>query len=162
MKTNEIKLSPYKLVWVEFFPNKGFVTVHDQRVLGAAFPSPRLKTYRKPFGNKAAALAFINRFSNKLDKSYTCLLSTDKQYGMAKESEGYAIPYTKKQLEDKYYINSDPVANVICAIENEGGFDNFNHWNKNEVADWVMTNFYCNKKIALKVAAIIIHGWYAK
>ena len=81
---------------------------------------------------------------------------------MAKESEGYAIPYTQKQLEDIYYINSDPVANVIYTIEDEGGFDNFNHWNKNEIADWVMANFYCNKKIALKVAAIIIHYLYAK
>ena len=106
MEKNEFKLSPYKFIWVEFFPNKGFVTMHDQRVFGASFPTPRLKTYRKPFGNKDAALAFINRFFKKLDKSYTCLLSTDKQYGMAKESEGYAIPYTKKQLEEKYYINA--------------------------------------------------------
>lgn len=162
MKTNEIKLSPYKLIWVEFIPNKGYVTMHDQRAFGASFPTPRLKTYRKPFGSKVEALSFINYFSKKLDKYYTCLLSTDKQYGMAKESEGYAIPYTQKQLEDKYYINSDPVTNVICAIENEGGFDNFNHWNRKEVADWIMANFYCNKRIALKVAAIIIHGWYAK
>ena len=106
MKSNEIKLSPYKLIWVEFFPKKGFVTMHDQRAFEASFPTPRLKTYRKPFGNKTAALSFINQFSKKLDKSYTCLLSTDKQYGMAKESEGYAIPYTKKQLEEKYYINA--------------------------------------------------------
>lgn len=106
MKTNEIKLSPYKLIWMEFIPNKGFVTMHDQRAFEASFPTPRLKTYRKPFGNKAAALSFINHFSKKLDKSYTCLLSTDKQYGMAKESEGCKIPYTKKQLENKYYINA--------------------------------------------------------
>ena len=106
MKPSDIKLSPYKIVWVELFPNKGFVTVHDQRVFGSAYPTPRLKTYRKVFGNKAAALAFINRFSKKLNKSYTCLLSTDKQFGMAKESEGYAIPYTKKQLKEKYYINA--------------------------------------------------------
>ena len=162
MKTNEIKLSPYKLIWVEFIPNKGFVTMHDQRAFEASFPTPRLKTYRKPFGNKAAALSFINHFSNKLDKCYTCLLSTDKQYGMAKESEGYAIPYTQEQLKEKYYINSDPATMIICDIESNGGFDNFNHWRKNEIADWVMANYYCNKRIALKVAAIIIHGWYAK
>lgn len=162
MKPSEIKLSPYKFVWVEFFPNKGFVTMHDQRAFEASFPAPRLKTYRKPFANKAAALSFINHFMKKLDKYYTCLLSTDKQYGMAKESEGYKIPYTKKQLEDKYFINSDPVTTIICAIENEGGFDNFYLLNKNDVAEWVMANFYCNKKIALKVAAIIFHGLYAK
>ena len=158
MKTNEIKLSPYKLIWVEFIPNKGFVTMHDQRAFEASFPTPRLKTYRKPFGNKAAALSFINHFSKKLDKCYTCLLSTDKQYGMAKESEGYAIPYTQEQLKEKYYINSDPATMIICDIESNGGFDNFNHWRKNEIADWVMANYYCNKRIALKVAAIIIFG----
>lgn len=158
MKTNEIKLSPYKLIWVEFIPNKGFVTMHDQRAFEASFPTPRLKTYRKPFGNKAAALSFINHFSKKLDKCYTCLLSTDKQYGMAKESEGYAIPYTQEQLKEKYYINSDPATMIICDIESNGGFDNFNHWRKNEIADWVMDNYYCNKRIALKVAAIIIFG----
>lgn len=63
MKSNEIKLSPYKLIWVEFIPNKGFVTMHDQRAFEASFPTPRLKTYRKPFGNKAAALSFIKQFS---------------------------------------------------------------------------------------------------
>lgn len=158
MKTNEIKLSPYKLIWVEFIPNKGYVTMHDQRAFEASFPTPRLKTYRKPFGSKDAALAFINRFSKKLDKCYTCLLSTDKQYGMAKESEGYAIPYTQKQLKEKYYINSDPATMIISDIESNGGFDNFNHLNKNEIADWVMANYYCNKRIALKVAAIITFG----
>ena len=158
MKTNEIKLSPYKLIWVEFIPNKGFVTMNDQRAFEASFPTPRLKTYRKPFGNKAAALSFINHFSKKLDKCYTCLLSTDKQYGMAKESEGYAIPYTQEQLKEKYYINSDPATMIICDIESNGGFDNFNDWSKNEIADWVMANYYCNKRIALKVAAIIIFG----
>ena len=104
MKTSEVKLSPYKLVWVEFFPNKGFVTMHDQRAFEASFPTPRLKTYRKPFASKERAVSFLISFRKKLDKSYTCLISTDKQYGMAKESEGYRIPYTKKQLAEKYYI----------------------------------------------------------
>lgn len=109
MKTNEITLSPYKGVWVEFFPNKGFVTLHDQNALGAFSPTKRLKTYRKPFLSKEVALSFIHSFSKKLDKCYTCLIATDKQYGMAKESENYAIPYTKKQKENKYMINSDPL-----------------------------------------------------
>lgn len=106
MNTKNIKLSPYKLVWVEFFPNKGFVTIHDQKALGASFPWSKLKTYRKPFANKERAVSFIISFNKKLDKSYTCLISTDKQYGMAKESENYRIPYTQKQLAEKYYINA--------------------------------------------------------
>lgn len=106
MKPSEVNLSPYKLVWVEFFPNKGFVTMHDQRAFEASFPSPRLKTYRKPFASKQRAVSFLISFNKKLDKNYTCLICTDKQYGLAKESEGYRIPYTKKQLEEKYYINA--------------------------------------------------------
>lgn len=104
MKPSDINLSPYKLVWVEFFPNKGFVTVHDQRVFGASFPTPRLKTYRKPFASKERAVEFLISFRKYIDKNYTCLISTDKQYSMAKESEGYKIHYTKKQLAEKYYI----------------------------------------------------------
>lgn len=106
MKPSEVKFSPYKLVWVEFFPSKGSVTIHDQKAFGASFPWSRLKTYRKPFASKERAVSFIISFNKKLDKSYTCLISTDKQYGMAKESEGYRIPYTQKQLDEKYYINA--------------------------------------------------------
>lgn len=106
MKTNNITLSPYQIVWVEFFPNKGFVTAHDQKALGAFYTITRLKTFRRPFPSKASALSFIHAFSKKLDKCYTCLISTDKQYGMAKESENYAIPYTEKQKTEKYYLIS--------------------------------------------------------
>ena len=104
MKPININISPYVLVWVEFFPDKGYVTIHDQKAFGAFLPWPKMKTYRKPFANKDRAVSFQISFRKKLDKSYTCLISTDKQYGMAKESEGYRIPYTKKQLAEKYYI----------------------------------------------------------
>lgn len=159
MKKNNITLSPYKVVWVEFFPYKGLVTLHDQKALGAFSPSAHLKTYRKPFPSKEAAISFIRTFSKKLDKYYTCLISTDKQYGMAKESENYAIPYTEKQKAEKYILNSDPITYILSAIEDDGGFDNFNRWNKKEVAEWVEENYYCNKKIAMKVAAIIQFGY---
>lgn len=159
MKTNDITFSPCKGVWVEFFPNKGFVTLHDQKALGAFFPSARLKTYRKPFPSKASALSFIRTFSKKLDKCYTCLISTDKQYGMAKESENYAIPYTEKQKAEKYFLNSDPITNILNDIEDNGGFNNFYNWNKIETATWVKSNYYCSKTIAAKVAAIIMFGY---
>ena len=122
MKTSDITLSPYKGVWVEFFPNKGFVTLHDQKALGAFFLTSRLKTYRKPFPTKASALSFIRTFSKKLDKWYTCLISTDKQYGMAKESENYAIPYTEEQKADKYFLNSDPITNILEDIDGRNGY----------------------------------------
>ena len=160
MKNEEITLSPYKGVWVEFFPSKGFVTLHDQNALGAFFPTKRLKTYRKPFPSKADALSFIRFFSKKLDKCYTCLISTDKQYEMAKVSENYAIPYTEKQKGEKYHLNCSPVANIIGDINDNGGFDNFNHWNKIEIATYIKSNYYCTKVVAAKVANIIIHGYY--
>lgn len=158
MNTSDITLSPYKGVWVEFFPNKGFVTLHDQKALGAFFPSARLKTYRKPFLTKESALSFIRTFSKKLDKCYTCLISTDKQWSMAKESEDYAIPYTEKQKADKYILNSDPITNILEDIEGNGGFDNFNNWNKIEIATWVKSNYNCSKTLAAKVAATIMFG----
>ena len=158
MNTSDITLSPYKGVWVEFFPSKGFVTVHDQKAPGAFFPTSRIKTYRKPFLTKESALSFIRTFSKKLDKCYTCLISTDKQYGMAKESENYAIPYTEKQKADKYFLNSDPITNILEDIEGNGGFDNFNNWNKIEIATWVKSNYNCSKTLAAKVAATIMFG----
>lgn len=162
MKPIDIKISPYILVWVEFFPNKGCVTIHDQKALGAFFPWSKMKTYRKPFANKERAVSFLISFCKKLDKSYTCLISTDKQYSMAKESEGYKIPYTRKQLENRYYINADPVVNVLSRIKHEGGFDNLCNWGRKEVAHYVMANYCRNKRIAWKVAALIMYGYHAK
>lgn len=162
MNSNDITFSPYKLVWVEFFPNKGYVTIHDQKAFGAICLWSKMKTFHMPFASKQDAVSFIISFNKKLDKSYTCLIATAKQYALAKESEGYKIPYTQKQLENKYYINADPVTNVLCRIESEGGFDNYCNWGRKEVAHYVMANYYCNKRIAWKVAAIIINGYHAK
>lgn len=162
MDTKNIKLSPYKLVWVEFFPYKGCVTIHDQKALGAIDTLSKMKTFRMPFASKQDAVSFIISFCKKLDKSYTCLIATAKQYELAKESEGYKIHYTQSQFVNRYFINADPVVNVLCRIESEGGFDNFCNWGRKEVAHYVMANYYCNKRIAWKVAAIIINGYHAK
>lgn len=75
---------------------------------------------------------------------------------MAKESENYAIPYTEKQKADKYFLNSDPITNILEDIEGNGGFDNFNNWNKIEIATWVKSNYNCSKTLAAKVAATIM------
>ena len=39
---NDINLSPYKIVWVEFTPKKGYVTIHDQKQFGAMLTIPKL------------------------------------------------------------------------------------------------------------------------
>lgn len=103
----DIHLSPYKLIWAEFFPAYGIVTKHDRRQFGEFCDVPYrepVKTYRRLFADKATALDYIRTFHKKLDKSYIVRLSTDKQVGMAKEADGYAIPYTKKQYAETYNI----------------------------------------------------------
>ena len=101
----EATLSPYKIMWAEFTPTTGrVVTKHDQKVLGAITALRRQKYYRRHFASKQQALEFINTFSSKLNKRYMVRLFTDKQFGMAKQKDGYAIPYTKKQLAEVYYV----------------------------------------------------------
>lgn len=41
---------------------------------------------------------------------------------------------------------------IISNIEGNGGFDNFNHWNKKEIKQWVKANFPCSDYVAGKVA----------
>ena len=103
----EIHLSPYKIYWAEFTPVKGrYVTKHDNKAISGSslYLFPRSKNVRRWFGSKERALEFINTFNKKLDKQYMVRLFTDKQFGMAKQETGYAIPYTKKQLAECYYI----------------------------------------------------------
>lgn len=60
--------------------------------------------YRRHFPSKERAMEFINNFNKKLSKRYMVRLFTDKQFGIAKAENGYAIPYTKKQLDEVYYV----------------------------------------------------------
>jgi len=41
---------------------------------------------------------------------------------------------------------------IISNIEGNGGFDNFNHWDKKEIKTWVKANFPCSDYVAEKVA----------
>lgn len=98
-------LSAYKIYWAEFFPTTGrFVTQKDIKALGDNPRGKHFKTYRKHFPSKEKAIQFIFGFNKKLSKRYRVLLCTDKQFGMAKQETGYAIPYTLKQLAEDYYI----------------------------------------------------------
>lgn len=104
MKT--LELSPYKIYWAEFIPMTGlYVTKKDIAALGEKFyRGIHNKTYRKHFPSKEKAIAFVTNFNGKLSKRYKVLLCTDKQFGMTKQEEGYAIHYTKKQLQEVYYV----------------------------------------------------------
>lgn len=41
---------------------------------------------------------------------------------------------------------------IIEEINENGGFDNFNNWNYEEKIEWIISNFYCNRNTAKKVA----------
>lgn len=106
--TTARNLSAYKICWAEFTPvtgkyicKKDIIAIegHIDRYIGS-----HNTNYRKHFASKERALEFINNFNKKLSKPYMVRLFTDKQFGMAKQETGYAIPYTKKQLEEVYYI----------------------------------------------------------
>ena len=153
---NDINLSPYKIVWVEFFPSQGYVTKHDQKLLGALDAIEKLRTFKMCYPNKEAAINFIHTFNKRLDKNYKCLISTDKQFGMATEENGYKIPYTEKQKEEVYILYGNPAVAIWAEIRDNGGFDNFNHWNQKQVAKWVKANYECNMKIAMEVAEVIM------
>ena len=153
---SNINLSPYEIVWIEYIPIKGYVTKHDQKVLGALDAIDKLKTFKMCYANKNAAMYFIRTFRKRLDKDYRCLIFTDKQYGMAKEENGYKIPYTEKQLEEVYTLYGNPAVAIWVEIKDNGGFDNFNHWNQKEVAKWVKANYHCTMKVAMEVAKEIM------
>lgn len=108
MKTPNVTQSAYKIYWAEFTPVKGkYITKKDIAVIQGnsdRYIGRYNTNYRKHFASKDRALEFIKNFDKKLSKRYMVRLFTDKQLGMAKQENGYAIPYTKKQLEEVYYV----------------------------------------------------------
>ena len=104
-RMENIKLSPYKIYWVELVPNKGVVTKHDRRLFGEYCPMGKESKHYKHFSTKCIALDWLANFdATRLDKSYTCRLFTDKQFGLAKAEDNFAIPFTSKQRKDVYYL----------------------------------------------------------
>lgn len=95
--------SPYKITWIEIRPMTG------RTVIAADAKKMRIVcVHRNGFGyahfhNEESALEWL-RTEHKLSKRYEVRLFTDKQFGMAKEETGYAIPFTKKQFNEVYYI----------------------------------------------------------
>lgn len=108
MTNPNVTLSSYKIYWAEFTPVIGkYITKNDIAIIQGytdRYIGRYNTNYRKHFASKEQAQEFINNFDKKLSKRYKVRLFTDKQFGMAKPENGYAIPYTKKQLEEVYYI----------------------------------------------------------
>ena len=102
-----ITLSPYKIYWVELVPSKGIVTKHDRRLFGEYCLTGKESKHHKHFPSKQEALDWLANFdATRLDKSYFCRLFTDKQFGMAKAENDFAIPFTSKQLKEVYYLRN--------------------------------------------------------
>ena len=108
MKTSNITYSPYKHFWIEFTPVSGnFILKKDIITIKGysdRFIGRYNKFYRIPFASKENALEYIRNFNKKLSKRYMVRLFTDKQFEMAKREEGFAIHYTKKQLNEVYFV----------------------------------------------------------
>ena len=102
---NEINLSPYKIVWVEFTPKKGYVTTHDQKQFGAMLTIPKINKHYRWFTNKDEAVKYLTSFRKPLDKEYSCLICTDKQYGLAEPGNNYEIPFTEEQRKEVYKLS---------------------------------------------------------
>ena len=45
---------------------------------------------------------------------------------------------------------------ILKSIESNGGFDNWQHWNEEDVAEWVYYNYECSKYVAKRVASYLI------
>ena len=71
---SNINLSPYKIVWVEFTPKKGYVTRHDQKQFGAMLTIPKIKKHYKWFTNKDEAMEYLTSFRKPLNKACIFLI----------------------------------------------------------------------------------------
>lgn len=99
-------MSPYQITWVEFCPVKGIVTLWDQkRIGGSVMRYKGEKKHYRYFANRREALKWLEEHRYlKLNKRYECRLFTDKQFGMRDRKDDYAVPFTKKQYKEVYFI----------------------------------------------------------
>lgn len=97
--------SPYRVVWVEFFPDFGITTKHDRKMFGDVSGCCINGNYRKHFSSREAAQNWLESFdASKLDKSYICRFFTDKQFALASAEDGFKIHYTRKQWDETYKL----------------------------------------------------------
>lgn len=95
----QIKLSPYRVAWIEFRAIKGIVTKHDEKVINKISSRGKsTKCLYKHFPDKKSAEKFLRELDcSKLNKSYECRILSDKQFGMWSLENGYLANFTNMQ-----------------------------------------------------------------
>lgn len=107
--TQNITISAYKVMWVEFRAVKGIVTKKDAKILRKNAITRQWSCgdrIQEHFGNKEAALEYLRtKDFSKLSKHYEVRLCTDKQFGMGSmENRSNIINFTDKQNAEMYII----------------------------------------------------------
>jgi len=44
---------------------------------------------------------------------------------------------------------------ILKNIKDNGGFNNFNQWNKKEIIEYIMSSYSCSQYVAKKVSKLI-------
>lgn len=101
--TNRFNLSAYRITWIEIRPTSGRkVTIADSKRMGRVSIERNGYAYAH-FANRENAMAWVSAQKNKkFSKAYEARLFSDKQFGLRKESDGYRVPFTTKQLNEVY------------------------------------------------------------
>lgn len=98
-----MNFSAYRITWVELRPATGYkMTKADANKCGAIVRHNNGYGYMH-FASRERALEWL-KTHHSLSKVYECRLFTDKQFGMAQASTGYAIPFTSKQYSEVFYV----------------------------------------------------------
>lgn len=107
--TQNITISAYKVMWVEFRAVKGIVTKKDAKILRKYTIGRQWRNgdrIQEHFASKEAALEYLRtKDFSKLSKHYEVRLCTDKQFGMGHMENGSnIINFTSKQNAEMYII----------------------------------------------------------
>jgi len=100
-----IVLNPYRIYWFTMIPLKGIVTKKDARIISGMRNSfSRDSEISVHNGSKEKALQRIEALKGKLSKPYSCVLYTDKQFGMRDMRKPVSSVLTTKQLSELQII----------------------------------------------------------
>lgn len=106
-ETNAKQQNYFTSVWVEVKAPKGIVTKRDAQVLltRSFVEGMKKQSIYINFKGKEEALNFLFTFNKPLTKVYECRIFTDMQMSKCEVmAKGLSIPFTKKQMDEVYYI----------------------------------------------------------